>query len=132
MANNRVEGFHSYVLPKSRLIFDEQTGTEKLFVVFSREPEPNLEKLICSLKDVAPASTPKPSAPKPAAPPPAGPNNVEPIEPKTLYALADARIDDMTVGMLRTAYGRDLVIEKVDENSVGSGPAPNKETAVMS
>ena len=129
--NNRVEGFHSYVLPpKSRLIFDEQTGTERLFVVLSREPEPNLEKLIYSLKDVAPASTPEPSAPKPAAPKPAAPNNVEPIEPKTLYALADTRIDDMTVGMLRTAYGRDLVIEKVDENAVGSGPAPKKETAV--
>ena len=72
--NNRVEGFHSYVLPpKSRLIFDEQTGTEKLFVVFSREPEPNLEKLIYSLKDVAPASTPKPSAPNRRRPNPRPP-----------------------------------------------------------
>jgi Domain of unknown function (DUF4384) len=124
--NNRVEGFHSYILPpKSRLIFDEQTGSEKLFVVFSREPEPNLEKLLYSLKGVAPASAPKPAAPRPAPP-----NNAEPIEPKTLYALADTRIDDMTVGMLRTAYSRDLVIEKVDENSVSSGPAPKKETAV--
>ena len=55
-------------------------------------------------------------------------------EPRTLYALADTRIDDMTVGMLRTAYSRDLVIEKVDENSASSGPAPKpapkKETAV--
>lgn len=124
--NNRVEGFHSYILPpKSRLIFDEQTGSEKVFVVFSREPEPNLEKLIYSLKGVAPASAPKPAAPKPPAP-----TNAEPVEPKTLYALADTRIDDMTVGMLRTAYSRDLVIEKVDENSVSSGPAPKKETAV--
>jgi hypothetical protein len=124
--NNRVEGFHSYVLPpKSRLIFDEQTGTEKLFVVFSREPEPNLEKLIYSLKGVAPASAPQPPAPKSAAP-----NNVAPAEPKTLYALADTKIDDTTVGMLRIAYSRDLVIEKVDENSVGSGPAPKKENAV--
>jgi len=124
--DNRVEGFHSYVLPpKSRLIFDEQTGTEKLFVVFSREPEPNLEKLIYSLKGVAPSSAPKPTAPKPAVP-----NNADPVEPKTLYALADTRIDDMTVGMLRTAYSRDLVIEKVDENSVSSGPAPKKETAI--
>jgi hypothetical protein len=119
--NNRVEGFHSYVLPpESRLIFDERTGTEKLFVVFSREPEPNLEKLIYSLKGVAPASAPRPAAP----------NITEPAEPKTLYALADSRIDDMTVGMLRTAYSRDLVIERVDEKSVTSGPAPKKETAV--
>jgi Domain of unknown function (DUF4384) len=124
--NNRVEGFHSYILPpKSWLIFDEQTGSEKVFIVFSREPEPNLEKLIYSLKGAAPASAPKPAAPKPAAP-----NNAGPDEPKTLYALADTRIDDMTVGMLRTAYSRDLVIEKVDENSASSGPAPKKETAV--
>ena len=36
----------------------------------------------------------------------------------------------MTVGTLRTAYSRDLVIEKVDDNSVSSSPAPKKETAV--
>jgi hypothetical protein len=124
--NNRVDGFHSYDLPpKSRLIFDEQTGSEKVFVVFSRDPEPNLEKLIYSLQGVAPASVPKPAAPKPAAP-----NVAEPVQGKTLYALADTRIDDMTVGMLRSAYSRDLVIEKVDESTVSSGPAPKKETAV--
>jgi Domain of unknown function (DUF4384) len=124
--NNRVAGFHAYVLPpKSRLIFDEQTGSEKVFVVFSREPEPNLEKLIYSLQGVTPSSAPKPAAPKPAAP-----NGSEPVQPKTLYALADTRIDDRTVGMLRTTYSRDLVIEKVDENTVSSGPAPKKETAV--
>ena len=124
--NNRVDGFHSYDLPpKSRLIFDEQTGSEKVFVVFSREPEPNLEKLIYSLQGVAPASAPKPAAPKPTAP-----NNAEPVQGKTLYALADTRIDDMTVGILRNAYSRDLVIENVDESTVSSGPAPKKETAV--
>ena len=74
---------------------------------------------------MAPASAPKPAAPKSAAP-----NNADPVEPKTLYALADNRIDDTTVGMLRTAYSRDLVIEKIDENSAGYGPAPKKETAV--
>jgi hypothetical protein len=124
--NNRVEGFHSYTLPpKSRLIFDEQSGSEKLFVVFSREPEANLEKLIYSLKGVAPTPAPKPAAPKSAPP-----NNAEPLEPKTLYALADNRIDDTTVGTLRSAYSRDLVIEKVDENTAAGGPAPKKETAV--
>lgn len=123
--NNRVEAFHSYLLPpKSRLIFDEQTGSEKLFVVFSREPEPSLEKLIYSLKGVAPAAAPKPATPKPIPP------NADPVEPKTLYVLADSRIDDTTVGSLRNAYSRDLVIEKVDENTASSGPAPKKETAV--
>jgi Domain of unknown function (DUF4384) len=119
--NNRVAGFHAYVLPpKSRLIFDEQTGSEEVFVVFSREPEPNLEKLIYSLQGAAPAAAPKPAAP----------NGAEPVQGKTLYAFADTKIDDRTVGMLRTTYSRDLVIEKVDENTVSSGPAPKKETAV--
>lgn len=123
--NNRVDGFHGYMLPPNRrLTFDEQTGSEKIFVVFSREPEPSLEKLIYSLQGVSPASAPKPAAPKPA------PNSAQPVQGKALYALADTRIDDMTVGMLRTAYSRDLVIEKVDENTVSSGPAPKKETAV--
>jgi hypothetical protein len=110
--NNHVEGFHPYLLPpKSLILFDEQTGNEKLFVVFSREPEPNLEKMIYTLKNGAPA--PKTPAPKSA-------------EPKTLVAMADARIDDRTVGILRTAYARDLVIEKVDEHTAGE----RKETAV--
>jgi len=128
--DNRVDGFHSYDLPpKSRLIFDEQTGSEKVFVVFSREPEPNLEKLIYSLKGGAPAVAPV-AAPKPAAPKPGAPAGNEPVPGKTLYALADTRIDDRTVGMLRTTYSRDLVIETVDDTTVSAGPAPKKETAV--
>ncbi len=116
--NNRVEAFHQYTLPpKSRLLFDEQTGTEKLFVVFSREPEPSLEKMIYSLQGVSPAAAPRPAAP----------SQSEPAPPKTLMALADASIDDNTVGLLRTAYSRDLVIEKVDDSTASSGSADRKE-----
>jgi Domain of unknown function (DUF4384) len=112
--NNRVEPFHQYALPpKSRMLFDEQTGTEKLFIVFSREPEPNLEKMIYSLHGIAPAAAPKPEAP-PA--------------PKSLVTVAN--IDDKTVGLLRTAYSRDLVIEKVDSTTPATGSADRKETAV--
>jgi hypothetical protein len=116
--NNRVEAFHQYVLPpKSRLLFDEQTGTEKVFVVFSREPEPSLEKMIYSLQGVSPTSAPKPAAP----------SQSEPAQPKTLMALADASIDDRTVGLLRTAYSRDLIIEKVDDSTAPTGNADRKE-----
>ncbi|PWT98377.1 MAG: hypothetical protein C5B51_29495 [Terriglobia bacterium] len=111
--DNHVEAFRSYTLPpNSRLLFDEQTGTEKLFVVLSREPEPNLEKMIYSLqRNGQPVRAPK--APEPA-------------REGTLLVLANPRIDDATVGFLRTAYARDLVIEKVDEKTAGE----RKETAV--
>jgi hypothetical protein len=115
--DNHVEAFHQYVLPpKSRMIFDEQTGTEKLFIVFSREPEPDLEKMIYSLQGVAPVSAPQPGAPA--------------AQPKTLVAFADASIDDKTVGLLRTAYSRDLVIEKVDDSQPPATATGKKETAV--
>ena len=44
--NNRVDGFRDYSMPpKSRMVFDSQAGTEKLFVILSREPEPDFEHL---------------------------------------------------------------------------------------
>ncbi len=110
--NNRVEAFRTYLLPpRSRMLFDEQTGTEKLFVVLSREPEASLEKMIYSLQEVAPVKTPK---------------KEEPAKAGTLLVIANPRIDDATVGILRTAYARDLVIEKVDERT----PGERKETAI--
>ena len=110
--NNRVEAFRTYLLPpQSRMLFDEQTGTEKLFVVLSREPEPSLEKMIYSLQEVAPVKAPK---------------KEESAKAGTLLVIANPRIDDATVGILRTAYARDLVIEKVDERT----PGERKETAI--
>jgi len=112
--DNHIDGFHTYQMPPhSRLVFDEQAGEERLFVVLSRTPEPDLENLIYSLQGskTAPAATPQ--QPKPAATP-----------AKTM--VADLRIDDRTVGLLRTAYARDLVIEKVDADT----PGDKKEKAV--
>jgi hypothetical protein len=113
-ANNHVDGWHTYTLPPRRMVFDEQTGTERLFIVFSRAPENDLENTIYSLQGAKaqPAAAP---APAPAA------------KPKQL--LLTASVDDATVGRLRNTFSRDLVIEKVDEST----PAPTgeqKETAV--
>ena len=107
--DNHVEGFRAYTMPpKSRLVFDEQAGTEKLFIVFSRQPEPNFENTIYSLQ---------PAKPQPAAQPdPAA-------RPKKLLV---ASIDDGTVGRLRNTYSRDLIIEKVDEST----PGDTKEKAM--
>jgi len=109
-ASNRVDGWRSYVMPpRSRLAFDEQTGKEKIFIVLSRVEVPDLERLMYSLKNgVRPASTPE--APQPQA--------------KTL--IAGLTIDDATVGRLRNAYARDLIIEKVDDDT----PGERKEKAV--
>jgi hypothetical protein len=108
--NNHVEGMRAYEMPpKSRLVFDEQPGTEKIFIVLSREPEPSLENLIYSLQ--APKS-------KPAAGPKA--------HPEAQKKLLVASIDDDVVGRLRNTYARDLIVEKVDENT----PGDKKEKAV--
>jgi Domain of unknown function (DUF4384) len=110
--SNYVEGFKSYVMPpKSRILFDEQAGNEKLFVIFSRVPEPDLEKMIYSLQNGSPAPAPK---------------RDESAKTKGPLLMASAKIDDMTVGRLRTTYSRDLVIEKVDETT----PGARKEDAV--
>lgn len=107
--NNRVEGWRNYTMPPgSRMVFNEQTGIERIFIVLAREPESNIEKMIYSLEGRKPVSTPKPEE-----------------RPKQLL-VASARIDDATVGRLRNAYGRDLIIEKVDETT----PGDKKEKAV--
>ena len=60
--DNHVEGFRPYKMPpKSRMVFDEQTGAEKLFIVFWHEPEPEFENLIYSLPGSK--ATPEPSKP---------------------------------------------------------------------
>jgi hypothetical protein len=109
--DNHVDGFRSYTMPPgARITFDEQTGTEKVFIVFSREPEPDLESVIYSLQaKPAPASAP-----------------VERQEPKQLLMASNLNIQDSMVGRLRTTYARDLVIEKVDPSTAGE----RKEYAV--
>ena len=108
--NNHVEGFHTYTMPpKSRWVFDTQSGTEKIFIVLSRQPEPDLENLIYSLQ--APKS-PQPTAqPQPAQ------------QPKKLLM---ASLQDDMVGRLRNTYARDLIIEKTDDTT----PGDKKEKAV--
>lgn len=109
--SNRIEGFRAYTMPpKSRLVFDEQAGTEKIFIVFARQPEPNLESTIYSLKEPAPSK--EPAKPK-------GPDD----KPKQLLV---ASIDNGTVGHLRETYSRDLIIERVDEST----PGEKKEKAM--
>jgi hypothetical protein len=111
--NNRVEGMRPYAMPPgTNMVFDEQVGTEKIFIVFSREPEQDLEKIIYSLQN---------TNAKPVATPDAPP------APKQIVQYARANIDNATVGRLRNFHSRDLIIERVNPNTPGGA---KKETAV--
>ena len=116
--NNHVDGWNPSVVPPGHyMLFNEQTGTEHIFIVFSRTPEEGLEDMIYSLKD----GNAKPAAEK-----------SQPVaEPKKLLLSAMADIPDSTVGKLKDTYTRDLVIEKVDDKTPGDkSPEKKKENAV--
>ena len=101
--DNRVQKRVRYEIPSGyTFTFDEQAGEEKLFIVLSRQPEPDLEGLIYSLGQGG-----KPAAEK----------------PKVL--MASAAFGDDVIGRLRNTYARDLIVEKVDDEQT-----PKKEKAV--
>src|SRR5579863_3460674 len=101
--DNRVQKRVRYEIPSGyTFTFDEQAGEEKLFIVLSRRPEPDLEGLIYSL-----GQSGKPAAEK----------------PKVL--MASAAFGDDVIGKLRNAYARDLIVEKVDDEQTAK-----KEKAV--
>jgi hypothetical protein len=108
--DNRAEAMRPYAIPPGNHVFtfDATAGKENLFVVFSRQPVPDFEELIYSLKSGKPAS---------------GPNAPLRSE-KTLVATAN--IGDKTIDRLRSASGRDLIIETVNPST----PGPKQETAV--
>jgi hypothetical protein len=113
--NNKVDGWHSYTMPpKARWYFDTQTGVEKVFIVFSRNPEPDLENMIYSLQggEVHPAAQQQPKA-----------------QPKQLVNVASLNINDTMVGRLRTTYSRDLIVEPVDDKTPAD-KSGKKENAV--
>ena len=105
--DNRVEAFHKYTMPPGyRIIFDEKTGVEDVFILFSREPVPDFEKLLYADKPGA-----KPSDSK--------------SQPKPLN-VAKLDLPAATVDRLRSTFSRDLLIEKIDDDKPGS----RKEKAV--
>ncbi len=112
--DNRVEKGKPYEIPSGYVFtFDEQPGEERLFIVLSRRPEPDLEGLIYSLSGAQ-----KPS--EPAKQP----------EGKLLLAQNMVNIGDPMVDELRKVYARDLIIEKVDETSAAPASGQAKEKAV--
>ncbi len=101
--NNRLEKGKRYIVPEGyAMTFQGEPGMEKLFLVLSRQPEPDLDNLIYSLQN---------GAPRPPAP--------------TLMASARP-IENTVVDNIRRTYARDLVIEKI----VDEAPGPKVENAV--
>jgi hypothetical protein len=95
--NNRIEKGTSQQIPAGatgQFVFDDQSGTEKLFLVLSRRPEPDLDKLIYSITGASNTSS-----------------------ERTL--VAGAKISSELVDRLRDdVKSRDLVFEKVDEMTI--------------
>jgi hypothetical protein len=118
--DNRVERGKQYDMPyKANLVFDEQAGTEQLFVILSRKPEPDMERLIYKLSNQG-KSTPV-----------AMPSDQQ-SEPRTSPKLlaSNVSVDDSVVSRFQQAgkvLTRDLIFEKVDDSTAS---ADNKERAV--
>lgn len=103
--SNRITATRRQVIPgRARFTLDDTPGKERLFLVFARKPEPDLEKLIYTLSS---GENAKPAA-KPA-------NTPAQLEPKKTM-LAQAKFDDPFVDRLRSKLiSRDLVFETVDD-----------------
>ncbi len=107
--NNRIEKGVSTQIPpgdKGQFLFDDQSGTEKLFLVLSRRPEADLDKLIYSITGGAAEGDRK--------------------------LVASARIGGDVVSRLRDEVkSRDLVFEKVDETSMNDGAAKGEKATYV-
>jgi hypothetical protein len=110
--NNRIEKGTSQQIPagdKGQFVFDEQSGTEKLFLVLSRRPEADLDNLIYSITGGSSSSN------------------------RTLVARATVG-DDVVHRLREEVKSRDLVFEKVDEMAIqtnGSEVRTEKATYVV-
>ncbi|MEO7145106.1 MAG: DUF4384 domain-containing protein [Bryobacteraceae bacterium] len=124
--DNRVERGKLYQIPpgnQGQFTFDENAGEEKLFLVLSRQPEMDFEKLIYSI------GAGGANGETPAATSPAGPEHPKPL--KIMMAKNEAPIDDDLVSRIRSGFiSRDLVFEKVDDSTPAAKPGEKKETAV--
>lgn len=116
-ASNVVVPGVTYSIPPDRnFLVSNPPGEEKLFLILSRTPELDVQALTMDMsRREAQGSTP-------ANEPSLAPH--EPLE--TTIAENLPPMNDATVDQMRRAYARDLIIEKVDEQT----PGTKKENAV--
>ena len=107
--DNRVQSGQRYFVPDGSTFFgfSGKPGIEKLFLIFARQPEQEMDQLIYSLQGGRRSPVAEPAEQKPA-------------EPLLLSRLSP--IDNGLVDQLRTTYSRDLIIEKLDEEKPGQKP----------
>lgn len=111
--NNRIEKGREFDFPPGKVFtFYGQPGTEKLFIVLSRQPEPDLDRLIYALKGDVKATPPEQPAPE------------KPATPMLLASLSP--VEDGVVDRFRRTYSRDLMIEEIKDEEA----APKAEKAV--
>jgi hypothetical protein len=109
--NNRVEPMRPYAMPPGQgmfFTFDSNPGTENAFIVFSRQPEQDLEGLLYSLQNKKKAAAPE-----------------APVR-SSKELIQSVNISNTIIDGMRDAWSRDLIIERVDPTT----PGEQKETAV--
>ncbi len=117
-ATNEVLPNIDYSVPPGRTwVVSNPPGSEKLFVILSRTPELDTDALTLDMSGrTGTDSKPGPSRRQEVSDKPAN----------TTMAMALPPMNDAAVDRLRNAYARDLIIEKVDENT----PGDRKEKAL--
>jgi hypothetical protein len=119
---NLVQPRRSYTFPPGQVItFAEPAGKEELFLFLSRQPVRNTEDLMLRMSGSNKSTPASQQAPDRLA----HSNVVE----------AFNRMDDSQIGVLRTAYSRDLIVEKVNTETSAApvapvAQAPAKDTSV--
>lgn len=115
--DNRVGPGVPYTIPAGYVFtFDDNPGEERLFIVFSRKPEPDFDSL---LYKVAPDRS-QPEEKK-------EPNLTRPA-PGIIMA-SNTTIGDPFVNRMQTLYARDLIVEKVEGEVKNSSLGPRFEYA---
>jgi hypothetical protein len=114
--DNRVGPGVPYTIPNGYVFtFDSQPGQERIFIVFSRKPEPDMDGLIYK---VAPERQPN----RPASPEGPRPNGA-------ILMAANMTIGDPLVDRMSKMYARDLIVEKVEGEVKTSSIGPRFEFA---
>jgi len=110
-ASNAVAPGVTYSIPPDRnFVVSNPPGAEKMFIILSRQPQLDIDALTVEMSRRESGAAPNP--------PPA------PKSQQTLMAANLPPMNDAAVDRLRNFYSRDLIIEKVDEQST------SKENAV--
>jgi hypothetical protein len=108
-ADNHVEEMRPYYFPSKDQAFGfhDPKGAEKLFLIVSHEPIPDIQDAIYGLQGKGQQGKPTKAA--------------EPEPPQRQAAIIEARLNipNDKISQMRSLYSRDLIIEKVNPDTTG-------------